>query len=392
MNPVPEEWPALIQSVLDEASGENEHDAGTRTAQLNALLRSDAAARDLFLQMADIHSCLAVDELLWVGDIGTVAIPAMAGPLDTTVRTNSRPTPNPHPIANRDTGTKSNKKENNDAPSSDVSHRISNGARRERWLTWRPLAAAAAGLVFGMGCTTVVFAYSQPKTPPPAIAGTPATPGISTLPASHTLPLTDSDFESPQSIPAEGIPSRPAVWSGDFSRTVEAENGIIPRHGVRMLRFLRSDHNHSSPRERSFVGEVAQVIDLRPLRAGLGKTEYLLEMSAHFNAIAQAPAGRYEFAVKAAAFRGDPADAPRFWEEPESSQSRSHRCVTADSDAATWQRLALPLMVPADADFLVLECAAVWKGPQTGESAVGFPGHYVDRVEVRLGPPPRSQD
>lgn len=35
--------------------------------------------------------------------------------------------------------------------------------RRSVWLSWRPLTAAAAGIVFGMFCTSVVFGYSMPR-------------------------------------------------------------------------------------------------------------------------------------------------------------------------------------------------------------------------------------
>ena len=151
-----------------------------------------------------------------------------------------------------------------------------------------------------------------------------------------------------------------------------------------MLRFLRSDNERSSKNERSYVGEVAQVIDLRPLRAEFLGEEQLVEVSAQFDSIATSPGAKYEFNVKAAAFRGDIADAPRLWEDHEASVSRSDHSVVADSDVATWQRVAVPLVVPSDADFLVIECAVVLRGLQSVQGAADFPGHYVDQVEVRL--------
>jgi hypothetical protein len=229
--------------------------------------------------------------------------------------------------------------------------------------------AAAAGLVFGMFCTSVVFAYAKPK---------------SSVAVTRLLPLEDADFESGLQVPARGIPARAGVWSGDFSRVVVAENGITPKHGQRMLRFLRSDNELLPQNERSYVGEVAQVIDLRPMRAELLGAEQLVEVSAQFNSIAAPPGDTYEFAVKAAAFRGDIADAPRLWEDREASASRSNRSVVADPDGGKWQRVAAPLVVPPDADFLVIECAVVFKGPQVERGAAEFPGHYVDQVEVRL--------
>jgi len=233
---------------------------------------------------------------------------------------------------------------------------------------WRPFTAAAAGLAVGMFCTSVVFAYVAPKAP---------------VMVNKALPLANADFESDSPVPARGIPAEAGGWGGDFLRVVTAENDITPKLGQRMLRFLRSDHELSPKNERSYVGEVAQVIDLRPLRAELSGAEPLVELSALFNSIST-PGVRYEFAVKAAAYRGDIADAPRLWVDHEASVSRSDRSIVADSDLATWQRVAVPLVAPLDADFLVIECAVVFKGPQA-QGATEFPGHYVDQVELRLG-------
>lgn len=312
----------VIQTCLDgQATDEQiEH--------LNAKLRSDAPARDLYLQMADTHSCLAVDESLWMDDI---------------------------------------------APANLV--KFPAGQGRERWLNWRPLAAAAAGLVFGMLCTSVVYAYAQPK---------------SAVFSSRSLPLADSDFEAGSQVAAQGIPARAGIWSGDFSRVVVAENGIPPVQGQHMLRILRSDNELSLKNEHSYVGSAAQVIDLRPLRAQTSNAEQLLEVSAHFNSVASSPDEKYEFAVKAGAYRGEIASAPRLWNNHEAGVSRSDRFVLADSDAATWQRVAVTLVLPPDADFLVIECAAVLEAPQPAQGAVQFPGHYVDHVEVRLTGSPKA--
>ena len=241
--------------------------------------------------------------------------------------------------------------------------------RRSRWFQWRPIAAAAAGLVLGMFCTSVVFAYTQPKVPVVVTKG---------------LTLADADFESGSQVPARGIPARAGAWGGDFSSVVMAENGITPKHGQRMLRILRADHELAAKNARSYVGSVAQVIDLRPLRAELVGGEQLVEVSAQFNAIPMPQGGLFDFNVKAAAFRGDITDAPRFWKDHESSVSRSARTVVADADAATWQRVALPMVVPMDADFLVIEAGVVFKGSQLEQSVAEFPGHYVDQVQVRL--------
>ena len=50
----------LIQRHLDGQLTDDEMD------RLNTQLRNNAAARDWYLQLADVHSCLSVDEQLWV--------------------------------------------------------------------------------------------------------------------------------------------------------------------------------------------------------------------------------------------------------------------------------------------------------------------------------------
>jgi hypothetical protein len=56
----------------------------------------------------------------------------------------------------------------------------------------------------------------------------------------------------------------------------------------------------------------------------------------------------------------------------------------ADDDPRTWQRIAGKMMVPPDADFLVVELKVVPADPVPVEGAVEFPGHYADDVELIL--------
>lgn len=240
---------------------------------------------------------------------------------------------------------------------------------KPRWFAWRPLTAAAAGLAFGMLCTTALFAYTQ---------------SWDSQSFHKILPLVDAGFESTSQVPAHGIPAEPGTWSGDFSQVVVAENGIAPHQGQNMLRFLRADNETSLKSELSYVSEVSQVIDLRALRAELTSEDYMLEVSAMFNAITMPANPSYEFSMKAATFRGDIADAPSLWKDEETGVSRSACCVNADADTSTWQRVVVPLLVPQDADYIVINCAVVFKGEQKEGSVAEFAGHYVDQVEARL--------
>jgi anti-sigma factor RsiW len=42
-----------------------------------------------------------------------------------------------------------------------TSPEMTESSRSKSWFAWRPLMAAAAGIVFGMLCTSMVFAYAS---------------------------------------------------------------------------------------------------------------------------------------------------------------------------------------------------------------------------------------
>ncbi len=72
-----------------------------------------------------------------------------------------------------------------------------------RWSAWRPLtASAAAGIVFGMFCTSVVF-------------------GFSVRSLEKVVSLLQEGFESGAAPLVTGIPQELNQWTGDDSEIVE---------------------------------------------------------------------------------------------------------------------------------------------------------------------------
>ena len=89
------------------------------------------------------------------------------------------------------------------------------------WRQWRPLTAAAAGLLIGLFSASVVFGFVvqrgvEKRTP---------------------LAVFAPSFENAQIPLANGFPSGPGQWSGDASHIVAAENGVSPKEGKFMLRL-----------------------------------------------------------------------------------------------------------------------------------------------------------
>lgn len=180
MNSDPSELHILIHAGLEG------HATDEQIVRLNNLLRTDAAARDLYLQLADTHSCLAVDERLW---------------------------------AKRATSSRST---------------LANPSSQGRWfasLFARPITAAAVGLVIGLVSASVAFACVIPRLRPEA---------------ARSVPLFTESFEDEMMAPQRGFPSRAGVWSGDLSGNIPAETDLKPKGGERMVRLAPHDRRKFS--------------------------------------------------------------------------------------------------------------------------------------------------
>jgi hypothetical protein len=242
---------------------------------------------------------------------------------------------------------------------------------RGTWLSWRPITAAAAGLVFGMLCTSVVFGY--------------ITPG-----PRKSRAILDTGFEDIAPPKPHGVPREFGQWSGDFAEIVGAQNGVKPHGGEKMWRFLRADNATEKNPQNSYVGEAIQVVDLKSLRTAGARSGSQIEISACFAQGNASPNFRYHWNIKAAAFEGRVADAAMLWGNwNEASTSLAKREVLANPDGQ-WQRLSVTMQLPPNADFLVFECAVVQHQPAVSEGVATFPAHYLDDVRVRLLPPMRE--
>ena len=195
---------------------------------------------------------------------------------------------------------------------------------------FRPLTTMAAGLVIGMLSASMVFAYVMPRREPVR---------------QQLLPLADPSFEAAEPIPAKGIPAKSGMWSGDFCRIVGAEQGIVPRQGKKMLRFLRSDNEETEAGAVTYVGEAAQVIDLRPFHAEIADGAAAVELSAWFQSI-PAPAERYEFAVKAAAFHGEMSGRAKPLGSAGLERELCHAVGGGHGRSANWQQVSTSLTLP----------------------------------------------
>jgi hypothetical protein len=311
----PSELDALIHACLDGRATDDE------LTRLEEALVSDPAVRDRYLCLADLHACLAIDESLWQEPAGHGGDDP--GPAVTT--RSVQPT----------------------------SLRV-------------PLAAAAVGLLVGLGGAGLAFGYVVPMLSRPVV-------------------IFADGFESGPAPECRGLVGRLGGWSGDVCQVVPADQGVTPAEGRRMLRLLQADYP-GKPERDGYISDVYRVIDLRPYRDLIGGGCVVARTTARCNAVEYPPEEKYTGFICMYAF--DAATFDRLDDIPDGDLARESLAMTHrrracfDRDPAGWLPIDCELQLPFDADFLLIQISAT-HGPEQQRRAT-FPGHYLDDVVVSL--------
>ncbi len=230
-----------------------------------------------------------------------------------------------------------------------------------RWFAWRPLTAAAAGIVFGMFCTSMVFGFVAQRAAVKKIA----------------LSVFDAGLEAVEQILNDGLPSQAGQWGMDDAKVVPADGNVTPLAGQHMLRL------EPIPREKDVKNHTSrayQVLDLRSLPAAAMTTDAEVEVSASFSATDSDVSSRY--LIRAIALDEAPAQATKnFWSKVESDGvvSESQRFDTAPGSYG-WQTFSMTLRLPPGSKTLVLIFGAV--PPEVPSRPASL--HYLDEVQVSL--------
>jgi hypothetical protein len=238
-----------------------------------------------------------------------------------------------------------------------VFHLVRNEPRKPanaRWLTWRPLTAAAAGIVFGMFCTSMVFGFVvqsgvEGKTP---------------------LAVFQPSFEDAQMPITKGYPYALAHWGGDDARVVSAENGIRAKDGTFMLRLEAAPKG--SPRF------VYQVLDLASVPSSAKSEMREIEISASFAAVDAGASARYMLRAFAVSEAHEHLDASLFDHRGEAIASAT-KGLDVVPGSNGWKTVSLKIQVPPAARCLVL-----FFGVRTPNKTLPKAAHYLDDVQVSL--------
>jgi hypothetical protein len=229
--------------------------------------------------------------------------------------------------------------------------------RRSAWFSWRPLTAAAAGIVFGMFCTSVVFAYAVPRM---------------RMDRHRVVSLFNERFEDVKAVFGRGFPNDADGWSGDFDAVVSTDGAISPKEGQHMARLAPIAGRKFCAAER--------IVDLTKFPLISGTESRMVEVTASFHGMDSEWADRNQ--IRLAAFAEAPKDVKAIWNsDSRLDQVLQHlgRTVTVKPGEHGWQTLKVSMEIPVGTRSLVIHL-----GAGVADDAGPKTLHYIDDVRAQF--------
>ena len=213
------------------------------------------------------------------------------------------------------------------------------------------------------------------------------------------ITLLHETFEAEPYPRHDFVPTVTGYWSGDVTSIVKAEQGVRPKAGRQMLRFVETAPANESPAFTS-ASEIWRLVDLDDARKQMGvdhdDVDLALELTATFNGVAASPGRRPQCFIKAIATDASIPSARSLWlksglegaqqSDPAGVYVLAEQQESLDADPGSWQRLTVSLHVPAKARFLMLYCVASDRSDAARDSAVRLEGQYVDEIVLTARP------
>ncbi len=181
------------------------------------------------------------------------------------------------------------------------------------------------------------------------------------------------------------LPDEYAIWEGDVSEIVTAQDDIIPFEGVQMLNFQAT---HSTGSSNTSGSEVWQILDISSFQGMIDSGNAVASADTYFNRVNGNGASEVDtaFSITLAAYSGNVADFPTLWQTGQDI-AWAQNTIRTDGDVGTWEMASVSLNIPIDADFLMIRVAATENvfnditGPE-------FAGHYADGTALTMVPAP----
>jgi hypothetical protein len=236
----------------------------------------------------------------------------------------------------------------------------------KHWLTARPLTAAAAGLAFGMICTSMVLGYVADRA---AVKKTPLT-------------VFDAGLEGIKPLDT-GLPHNVERWGVRAAQIVTAEKGVQPLQGHHMLRL---EPSLLGKQDKNLYAHAYQILDLRSLPSQLRSESREVLVSASFSADNSTTKVRNY--IRIYALNEPPGVASvDFWSKAEGDEGVSlmQRFEIEPSDAG-WRPFSAKMPLPHGAQSLVIIFSST-----TPKDEPLPPLSYVDDVQVSLLTTPNNE-
>ena len=229
------------------------------------------------------------------------------------------------------------------------------------WRNWRPVSLAASiGILIGALSSPATWAFVAERK------------------------IWIESFENMATATPPGIPIQTGVWSGDEAQSLGAENGIQPKSGLKMLRFLSASYvGENSP--RSSWSDVYRLVDVRDLGDPITERS-ALRFSASFNAAPFPSSEKYQFSVALYALESVPAATDARLSLPdvhETSLATGSRIVPITTPG-TWQEITQELIIPPETRFVLVHVAMVQSLPDRTSGNARFAAHYADDLRLDL--------
>ena len=231
------------------------------------------------------------------------------------------------------------------------------------WRNWRPISLAASiGILIGAFSSPATWAFVTERK------------------------IWIESFEGMAKATLPGIPNKPGVWSGDEAEIVGAENGINPKSGFKMLRFLSSSYPGENA-IRSSWSDVYRLVDVRDLGDPITERT-AIRLSANFNAAPFSSSEKYQFSVALYALESAPDAAEAHLTLPmirETNMAAGSRIVPI-ATPRTWQKITQELIIPPETRFVLIHVSMVQSLPKRTSGDARFAAHYVDDLRLDVIP------
>jgi hypothetical protein len=227
-----------------------------------------------------------------------------------------------------------------------------------RWLSLRPLAAAAAGVVLGIFCTSMVHGLVAQR---------------KVRPIKTPLLVFDAGMEGVKPLD-KGLPHGVDEWGARSAAWVEAENGVQPLSGRGMLRLQPS---LLGEQDSKHFAHGYQVLDLRSVPGEDASADRKVEVAASF--CRSHTSGESRHYIRIFALNQPPSMATEdFWRkgEDEGIVSMTQR-FEAQPVENGWNALSATMPLPPGTQSLIIVFSSTCAKDVTATS-------YLDDVQVSL--------